>query len=649
MQTSNLKSVRRFLPWVLLGAVAAVQIYLVFSSYGIPWLKAAWRTRNVEAETRSARFLLGRRAANYLQFIKDNVPESVAVVLPYRVGEFSQQSLMQFFLMPRGIPGCGCEGNKLDEMSTACIQCLRRGDLAVPASGDFPLEEALAGSKLLVQHDEDTGWFHGVYLTESVASVQAFGTAEVPLSLAIPLDILLFAGIFLLGTLAIGVTTRNPNWGDILSSSIPIGLGLWTIALFLAGWAGITISRGSILITFALLAGGLSLLRYRRVGSLSPFPKIEAGLTNLKLDRDRTIWLLALFGVLLLAMAAIVISLGRGYSTYDGIANWAIKGYAIAETGSIFAGVDWGNHGLAYPQNIHLAVALFRVMDGDVLPGSKLIFPMLALSLVIGCYVMWRRVDVTRMGSGLATLALASLPLLFFHSTIGFANAPFTTYIVLGILHIAHGAQSENRSALVLGSLMFGFAAWTRPEGVGYSLLILLTLVVSSWLLWRRVISLSAAAVPLIAISAMWMAFGSRYVAEDEVGDLLGRFVPAVINGDIRIEPLSTVLRFAAKEVLRFEAWGLLAIAIPVLMVTGLSKTLMSWNRMAVLVGIAGFVTLVIPMAMFYIAGYSPGYSVGFLGDSFDRAMLPGAITVLWSAAALAMGQEAVHRPGLAE
>ena len=67
---------------------------------------------------------------------------------------------------------------------------------------------------------------------------------------------------------------------------------------------------------------------------------------------------------------------------------------------------------------------------------------------------------------------------------------------------------------------------------------------------------------------------------------------------------------------------------------------------MAVLVGIAGFVTLVIPMAMFYIAGYSPGYSVGFLGDSFDRAMLPGAITVLWSAVALAMGQKTVDRPG---
>ena len=67
---------------------------------------------------------------------------------------------------------------------------------------------------------------------------------------------------------------------------------------------------------------------------------------------------------------------------------------------------------------------------------------------------------------------------------------------------------------------------------------------------------------------------------------------------------------------------------------------------MALIVGIAGFVSLVIAMAMFYIAGYSPGYSEGFLGDSFDRAMLPGAIAVLWSADALAMGQKTVDRPG---
>ncbi|MFV2043569.1 MAG: hypothetical protein ACC700_10100 [Anaerolineales bacterium] len=624
--------------------MAAFQIYLVFSSYGIQWLKAAWRTRNVEAETRSARFLLGRRAANYLQFLEDQVPESVPVVLPYRVGEFSRQSLLQFFLMPRDIPGCGCEGTQLDEVSAACVQCLRREDLAVPAIGEFPPQGAMAGAKSLVQHDEDTGWFHGVYLADGIASAsgQAVGIAEVSVPLAIPLDALIFGGMFLLGALTIGVTARDPNWGDILSSAIPLGLGLWTMALFLAGWAGIAISRSSVLITLTLLAGALGWLRYRKAGTVSPFPSIRVRRPKPEFSRSQSVWSFALLCVVVLAIAAAVISVGRGYSTVDGITNWAIKGYAIAQEGSIFAGENWGNHGLAYPQNLHLAVALFRVMDGDVLPGSKLVFPLLTLSLIVGSYVFWRRAGVPRALSSLATLALASLPLLFYHSTIGFANAPFTAYLVLGILHVAHGALSERRSSLVLGSLMLGFAAWTRPEGVGYSFIILISLVVGSWLLRRRVFSLAAASIPLLSISAIWLAFGSRYVAEDEVGRLLERFVPAVLAGDIRLGPLSTVVRYAAEDALRFQSWGLLLVAVPVLAVIGLSRGRRSWNTMAILVGLAGFVALAIPLAIFYIAGYAPGYSVGFLDASFERAMLPAAIALLWSAVALALGRERI-------
>lgn len=643
MQSSTAQNIRRVLPWTLLIAVAVVQIYLVFSNYGVQSLKAAWRTRNLDAETRSARYLLGGRAANYLQFLEDEVPESVKVVLPYRLGEFSQQSLMQFFLMPRGIPDCGCEGARLDEMSSECVQCLRMEDRAIPAIGDFPPEEALAGVKTLLRHDEDTGWFHGVYLADSIsatsASDQRIGAVEVPLSLAIPLDILIYAGIFLLGALAVGGTTQQPDWGDILSSSIPIGLGLWTVTLFLVGWAGFAISQSTILATFLLLAVVLSWLRYQKAGSLSPFPSIRIPRQQMKLGRAEVGWLTILLGVFVLAVSAVVISVARGYSTVDGITNWAIKGYAIAEEGSIFAGGAWGGHGLAYPQNLHLAVALFRIVDGDVLPGSKLLFPFLAVSLMIGCYAFWRRAGVPKTISSMAMLALASLPLLFFHSTIGFANVPFTAYIVLGILHVAHGAQSESRSSLVLGSLMLGFAAWTRPEGIGYSVLILLSLMVGTWLLQRRVISLPAAWIPLISISAMWLVFGSRYVAEDEVGRLLGRFVPEVISGNIRMEPLTTVLRFAAENVLRFESWGLVVIAVPVLGIAGLSRTERPWNRTAILVGIAGLTALVIPMAMFYVAGYTPGYSVGFLAVSFERAMMPAAIALLWSAVALAFAR----------
>jgi hypothetical protein len=278
-------------------------------------------------------------------------------------------------------------------------------------------------------------------------------------------------------------------------------------------------------------------------------------------------------------------------------------------------------------------------MDGDVLPGSKLLFPLLALSLTIGCYVFWRRAGVPRVASSLATLALTSLPLLFFHSTIGFANIPFAAYVVLGVLHLARGFLHDESSSLVSGSLLLGFGAWTRPEGVGYSLLVLLTLLLGTWLLRWRISSIAAALLPQMTISVIWIVFGSRYVAEDEVGQLLGPFTQAVRDGDIRLEPLATVLEHAAREAAKFKAWGLALIAVPILAAFGLARPRQEWSLMAFLVGFTGLVALAIPVGMFYVAGYTPGYGASFLEVSFDRAVLPAVILLFWASICFALAR----------
>ncbi len=92
-------------------------------------------------------------------------------------------------------------------------------------------------------------------------------------------------------------------------------------------------------------------------------------------------------GVILLAG---VVSIGRGYSQYDDIANWALKGYGIAEERSIFGGNVWGGHTLEYPQNVPLQIALFRLVEGDLFPASKLTFTLSFASLLLGAYLFWR-------------------------------------------------------------------------------------------------------------------------------------------------------------------------------------------------------------------------------------------------------------------
>ena len=60
---------------------------------------------------------------------------------------------------------------------------------------------------------------------------------------------------------------------------------------------------------------------------------------------------------------------------------------------------------------------------------------------------------------------------------------------------------------------------------------------------------------------------------------------------------------------------------------------------MGYLVGLAGLVALLFPLGMFYIAGYTPGYDVGFLEDSFDRAMFPAVALLFWSGVTLALAK----------
>jgi len=63
---------------------------------------------------------------------------------------------------------------------------------------------------------------------------------------------------------------------------------------------------------------------------------------------------------MLMAITAALVSIGRGYSVYDDIAIWSLKGYVIADKHSLMAAGAASGHGLAYPLNLSLAIAVFR-------------------------------------------------------------------------------------------------------------------------------------------------------------------------------------------------------------------------------------------------------------------------------------------------
>ena len=640
-----MKSSRHWIPLAILIIVLVIQAGRVADDYAIQWLKAAWRTRTLTAEERGAHFLLGTGGGKYIQFLKDVVPADRTVVIPFRAAQFSQQNILQFFLMPRGIPSCGCTGETLSEMTAECVACLRAPSHYVPAIGGFPSIEVLSGDKHFTEFPEDYAYYRGVYgppLSEPFATeINSEPKSPIPIPISILISAAICLSFLVLGSACISTIDRNPRPALFAVFGFPLGLGLISFPTFVISWIGVPITGLAVVVVFLLMLSGLLFIQHRRWGKVrgyaETFRKIWLNLQSLTLGQS-----LALAGAVVVFAVATTISITRGYSTFDGIANWALKGYGIAEEGSIFAGRIWGGHSLQYPQNIHLSIAVFRLLDGDSLPGSKLLFPILMLCTVVGCYIAWRRIGIDWPLAYAGAFTVATVPILFLHSTIGFANVPFTTYIVTGSLWLSLGLIQSRQTDLLLAGLMYAFAVWTRPEGIGFVILLSASIWFVARLLKVPQVRMVSVVSPIAVVSAVWLAFSAEYVRRGEIGEVLAGFASSVLDVSAKSDQIFKLLSYSANNFSDPSIWGLAVYALPALLTVGFwrSRRRGPINHSIWLVLVAGGVALLVPLGMFFVALSTKSDATTFLGVSFGRAMFSALILLFWSAVAMAAGPQ---------
>ena len=551
--------IRRDLVKLLLVLLVAMQVYLVISNYGWTWLKATVRTINDPAMTRSSRFLFGSEGSEYIDFLASVVPPDKPVVLPEGVGGYGEQNLLQFFLLPRGIPACPCGGSARN--SDACAECLLAASHYVPVLGDFPKRSLIEDEKQLVEFDGDSGWFRGVYVPAQAspvrpAPVKSNSIGE--LVLAAGLSLAVYWLILLAGGAAVYAFLYRESLGWVLAVAFPVGAGLITWLVFLMAWGGLSVSSLSYFLAFIMLIAPATIWVLTRPSGHPSRTAIGSLIrSNFSLPKPRLVTAILAFAVLALLGLSLVISVGRAYSIYDDIANWALKGYAIAYEGSIFAGRDWGGHTLEYPQNLHLQIAFFRLLDGDVLPGSKALFTLFFASLLGGCFVFWRSMEVRRSIALLGALLLASLPVLFFHSTTGFANLPMSVYLILGMLLYLDGIQGRSVPKQALGSLLLGLSAWTRLEAAMYSIVVAIGLYTVARLFLQERVRPWPLIVPMFVIQLPWLIFYVLFGRVDASSKATTLFVQeSILSGSIRPEIISALIRQIEHQAGDYQTWG---------------------------------------------------------------------------------------------
>ena len=631
--------------WLLLAAAGAVIVFQtvrVFDSYSKTWVATVWKHRALSSYDRSALFMLKPGGASYLRFLNAAVVPTAPFVLPEGAGRFSEQSTLQFFLMPHKIPGCGCDPSLFPQADGACVACLQHPSHVVPALRQFPPGDVDLTGKVFIPYEGEGEGFRGVYVpADAVAQPGVLAQpAARAIWQAIVIDALLLAGLLLPGSVACALLLPRAGLEEVLCLGWPLGLALTTWLTFLLSWAGARVSLGLFIVAWGawLLVLGVILRRTRGIWPHEIMPGLVADARGIKGHASVVNVILVTAAAFLLAQM-VVISVGRGYSLFDAIANWALKGYAIAQEGTIWAGKDWGGHGLAYPQNLHLAISLFRLADGDALPGSKLLDPLLLSSMLMGCFRFWKRTAVpSHLALGGAVVIL-SVPLIFFHGTIGYANLLYTAYLTLGSLWVLEGLAEDRPQSSALGSLLLGCAAWTRPEGAITAAVQGLSIVLAGRVVLGRKVRPAYTVLPFAVLAGTWLAFGLPHIRADGGGGLISTFFVDLAVGRQGLTPFFRLVDFATKRLLLPDKWGLLFPLILLLLLIGIPRGVRrGWTKIAPLV-VFMIVGFALPVAVLTAVGYS--WTPAYLDDAFDRAWLPAALAVFvgaWQLAASGLG-----------
>jgi hypothetical protein len=577
--------------------------------------------------------------AHYIRFLIENIPEDATVVIPpagVGPGALSKTPYMQFFLAPREVINC----TSLDSQCAA--------DLA--ASGAYILvntEDGYPGDQVIRQPERlrmfnDTS---GVYLPENAGDGQplrAFTSllevAKLTVWPAVWLAFILLAGLGLIHSL---LPTLRLTSKLALGYGISLGgvsLAICAVSLLGAPWNRLTLLV--VTLGWGLLGAGMYYRAWRKSSALQTRISSHA-------QRPLDVW----HGILLFTAAiATVLAVGHGYYASDEVVLWGVKGYGIAVRGLAEGASQWGTRTMSYPLNVPLNIAVFKTLFAELLPASKIIFPLFFLSLLVLLYDHLAERMPAHL-AGLATLLLATAPLLFRHATIGYANLPLTYYLFATVILLYHAFTDdpggEQNMAFYLAGCFLALSAWTRPEGLLLSWL--LAGLALAWTIFvvkrpRPAQAAIALLVPLLLYTVFWaVASQAIYPPTGRNSALVSTAIQQLTQGNLHLIELAYILQYFITEVFTPTIWG--AVGFGLLLLPWLGKRTAAAQRTAWTFAIgAGLICVLLILGIYQLASYDPGRDISWwVSTGLERMMLPG-IVLLWLGITSRLGYPKVQR-----
>lgn len=637
---SGSRTARPILP-VLLTALLLIGIgwnLLALGSGDLPlYLKRIWRNRERLAVDRSAALFLGSVGASYVQFLHDNLPSDATVVLApgYPTGH---EGIMEYFLLPRNVHDC-------DAPFEQCARRYAGPQTYVLATRGAALPEPEVLGYQFVAFDEANWEFQGFYAPIGGAVIaqplEPVGATQLVREIALGLGLVL-----LLGLIGISVASALAGAGRpwmTLAAAFPLGAALVTFSLFVASWVGVRLDAVLLLVVLGGWVGVAVLACRRSLRAWAAAARAAPPAAGIQRARRLTVLVAALLGLVGLS---VVLAVGLSYYEDDELAIWSIKGYGMVLAGSVWAGADWGAHGLSYPLNVPLLIGAFRLATGDLLPVSKLAFPLFYASLLLGIGDFWRRHGLGRNAAALALLFVATIPLIQFHSTLGLANLPLAVYLVLGVLVAVDGYESRSLGTTALGGLLLAAGAWTRAEAMIYAATLLIALLVLGGAYAReQKVLLAALILPTIIGTGTWLAFALPSVLASHLGTAVDAFGQSVNSASVGVAPLGTLFAAFARTALHKERWAALLPVLGVLLIVAVLRRREAGQRAAGWLLLAGALLTIEVVSIFFIRSYSRVDFDILVGRAIHRHLIPAFLLLLVGACIAALRRPPAANP----
>jgi hypothetical protein len=607
-------TIRRVLPRLLLVGtlgVALGQTVDKFTQSADLFARKVWVNRHATALERGADAAYGEVFMRLVTLVRTETPDSATILLlgTNSDPQFRSAYYLEFFFFPRQVILCSTED------VDACVRTHQGQQLfLLDSEGSLARRGIPAGSSARILGDrlQVVGRFTP---PEEQPSVSGWTLAA--------LDGLVLVALGGLGAAIAASMLRDPDRGLVAAVAVGLGGGVLSWALFLVSWAGARLTApvvGGVFLGLLTASAVAWRLTHRRAAGAPDIEGLRASGDPLPLVLN------SITGILV--GAASLLSWGLAYHSWDAASIWGVKGYAIAEMQSIFAAGNWGTISLAFPLNVPILIGLFYGIDGDLLPGSKLLFPVYYACLLAIVHRFWVREGVSRRVAALGTLLLAGTPLVFTHATMAYTNLPLTFYMVGGGLLLVEASRENRPGKALLGGTLLAIGVWTRPEGVLLSAAIVLGYLAFDTIPRRRA-GLMVFVIPVLLVALVWAFFQSRYYAEVDEYMVSRLGLEALLRGDIRWPAVVRILRFFVGQAIRYREYGLLLLVDFVLLAAGIKSFLRRSRATAILLAVFAAMLGSTVMGIMYVFAFHPlglAAVVDRLGSDFSRVFLPAAV-----------------------